>query len=384
MKKIYFCFPVSRKLTGQELASRLILKQLHKDFDFSIIHIPAFDREQPKLSLYPISYVCRLIIYWGHLSSLLFRRNAKVYFNLGQGILALIRDGLPLCLIAIFKKDMRLLISLHGHIFTKWQRPSFKMNLLVKVLQKATCVTVLGPIEKDTLLKNGVAEKSVRIINNTCDITHSYEESTGTVNLLFLSNLLEVKGYKIYLQYLEKLSEILVQKPLPEVTIKAVLCGQITNNRKFFNQKIYRSKYNWIEDKIARINRLGKIKVSWVQGAYGSQKQELFSKSDLFIFPSYYAVEAQPIVLIEAMAASCAIITTGIGEINSMINNESAVKIKSENQAVAEIYDIIQNQERMKHMQQASHKRFAECFSPEIYKKTWQETFNRLCEKQCP
>jgi glycosyltransferase involved in cell wall biosynthesis len=65
--------------------------------------------------------------------------------------------------------------------------------------------------------------------------------------------------------------------------------------------------------------------VRWVRGAIGPAKQALFQEADIFVFPTRYAVEAQPLVLLEAMASACAIVTTRAGEIATILDDQSAV-----------------------------------------------------------
>jgi glycosyltransferase involved in cell wall biosynthesis len=48
-------------------------------------------------------------------------------------------------------------------------------------------------------------------------------------------------------------------------------------------------------------------------------KADLLAKADLFLFPTRYANEAQPLVVLEAMAAGVGIITTDIGTLSEII-----------------------------------------------------------------
>ena len=70
-----------------------------------------------------------------------------------------------------------------------------------------------------------------------------------------------------------------------------------------------------IAEIIAQTNASGRIAVEWVEGARGDTKLSLYRGAHLFVFPSQYPVEAQPLVLLEAMASGCAIITSTVGEI---------------------------------------------------------------------
>jgi glycosyltransferase involved in cell wall biosynthesis len=78
---------------------------------------------------------------------------------------------------------------------------------------------------------------------------------------------------------------------------------------------------NWIAEKI---DRIGPERVTWVKGAVEERKRNLYICAHIFVFPSRYAVEAQPLVLLEAMAAGCAIITTRVGEIERILGPNEA------------------------------------------------------------
>lgn len=53
----------------------------------------------------------------------------------------------------------------------------------------------------------------------------------------------------------------------------------------------------------------------------GKGKANAFSNSDLFVFPSHYANEAQPLVVLEAMAAGVPVITSDIATLPEFVRN---------------------------------------------------------------
>ncbi len=56
-----------------------------------------------------------------------------------------------------------------------------------------------------------------------------------------------------------------------------------------------------------------KANVEFLGGIYGNQKEALFQKSDIFVFPSHYPFEAFGLVNLEAMQVGIPVITTDIG-----------------------------------------------------------------------
>ncbi|GIV76374.1 MAG: hypothetical protein KatS3mg050_0768 [Litorilinea sp.] len=139
------------------------------------------------------------------------------------------------------------------------------------------------------------------------------------LRILFLSNLLESKGYPEFLAALALLGQ---RTPRP---VEAVLCGQVVLSAEDGRFRSVAEASRWIEARLAAINGHGRCQVRWIQGAYGREKEALFHQSHVFVLPTRYPVEAQPLVLLEALASGCAIITTRQGEIPSTLSPETAI-----------------------------------------------------------
>jgi glycosyltransferase involved in cell wall biosynthesis len=102
-------------------------------------------------------------------------------------------------------------------------------------------------------------------------------------------------------------------------------------------------------------------------------KAKLFHDAQIFVFPSRYPVEAQPITLIEAMAAGCAIITSKVGEISSLVDETCAVMLE-EVTAVAvasAIERLALSPELRRDLAIAARARFASLFCPERHYQDW-------------
>jgi glycosyltransferase involved in cell wall biosynthesis len=220
-------------------------------------------------------------------------------------------------------------------------------------LNSSNKVTVLGEKQKDKLVQLGLSREKILVVPNSCNmaivpnqfIDKKHNDIISPINLLHLSLLIESKGFMIYLEALELLSRKKLNQPL-----KAILCGPITFSPFCHRFKNADDKKAWIERKVGLINRIsdGRVTVEWIPGAGGLQKQKLFEDAHIFVFPSYFPVEAQPIVLLEALATGSAIITSTVGEIPSTLNHDCAVFIeKPEPQIIAdEIYKLIINPEK--------------------------------------
>ena len=79
------------------------------------------------------------------------------------------------------------------------------------------------------------------------------------------------------------------------------------------------------------------------------------------------------------MASGCAILTTKMGEIPSMIDDQCAILLegKPDNIELSEILmNLTSKSQKITEMKEAGIKRFRNMFSKESYKLKWQQIFN--------
>ncbi len=140
--------------------------------------------------------------------------------------------------------------------------------------------------------------------NGIPDFKHDFNHvaNKGSIpNILFLSNMLITKGIEVLL----KTCQILVERKLQ---FHCNIAGEWT-------QEMSRIKYENIckDYKIcSNITAFGKIQ--------GEEKESLFAKSDIFVFPSYYPRECFPLVILEAMKWALPVISTDEGAISEIID----------------------------------------------------------------
>ena len=262
-----------------------------------------------------------------------------MHISLGQTWASMIRDSVPLILSRFLLGGDRLIISLHGSNFMGWGARSFKNKAFLCLLRIAWRVTVLGDRQRGRLLMFGFDETKVRVMINTCDLdsldlanssSRKISMDSGSlamatrqpVRVLYLSSLIDTKGFPTYLEALLELSR---SRALATVNIDAVLCGTFVGSEFATRFTTAEEATVWITAMLAEINQSQSVKVHWVRGARGAAKLNLFHEADVFVLPTQYAVEAQPLVLLEAMATGCAIVTSRIGEIESILSNDTAI-----------------------------------------------------------
>ena len=330
-KSIYFAYVRPLSFSGQSAASEMLVDGLAKrGWDCHRIPIYPLDRAVVNPVLRYVRFISCMIKTWGSLLMLIFVKPSILHLNLGQSLASFLRVGFPFLCLKLLRRRLVVITSLHGSVFMEWSCESPVAKVFLWYLRQSHAITVLGEKQREKLIEMGVAQQKIYIVPNTCDL--ALEEETrvdfkqskqDVVSLLHLSLLIESKGYPEFLEALELLS---LDPDLP-CDVEAVLCGPMTFTaycERFTSESI---KEEWIQSKISSISERNgsRVNVRWIRGASGKEKLELFRKAQIFVFPSKFPVEAQPLVLLEAMATGCALISSTVGEIPSTLDESVAI-----------------------------------------------------------
>jgi glycosyltransferase involved in cell wall biosynthesis len=331
MRKIHLIYGSGRGFSGQRFASEMLLAGLRqRGWVVEVIQTPVLDRvsesnnknrlgEKLELGL-------RLLVAWSK-GLWLALQPEILHVNLGQTRFALLRDGLPL-LVRSLLGSSRAIISLHGNVFMSWDKRSLEVRLLRRMARAARYITVLGPNQQKRLGDFGIPAEKVVQMDNTCLIRPMTEQECvekqaipveQPLKILFLSSLIETKGYP---EFVEAISHLASEDNFP---VEAILCGKITSVESDQRFPTYTAAKSWLEEQIGQINQSGQVRLRWINGAEGQAKENLLREAHLFVLPSRYKVEAQPIVILEALASGCAVITTPVGEIPAMLDSRTAL-----------------------------------------------------------
>lgn len=377
-RPIWFAFADAKIHSGQREASRLTYAALDPQrWNVRIILLPGFEHDRAGLSRW-MRYVMRLLIAWIEFVPIFFARRPVVHLNIGQTRLSALRDGVPLGFLQLFKRDARIVLMTQGNVFMRWKSSDPLARIMGRLASRSAAITVLGPHQAAKLAQFGVPTGQIVIVNNTCGSPGIPAEEiadkqgfSDPVRVLMLSTLIDTKGYP---EYLEGLA-LLASRPGPR--IEAVLCGRVLvteHSRRFRSTK---SATAWIREQLALINRSGRVSIRWIEeGADADTKWLLYRRAQVFVLPSYYPVEAQPIVNVEAMAFGCAIVTTKVGEIEWMFGDSGAAKLLDEisPESVASAIETLANDVGLRRAQGlAARKLFATAFSPQAYAMRWEE-----------
>ena len=155
---------------------------------------------------------------------------------------------------------------------------------IYKLVYKNTTVILLSELLYDDV-KEIIKKEQVKICPNGIPENGEnkvIEKNNITPNILFLSNLIESKGVLCLLD---------ACKILKDKNFKFT-CNLVGGETKEIS-------INRINEEINRRN-LGNY-VFYKGRAYGIEKEKYYNQADIFVFPTYYAQECFPVVLLEAM-----------------------------------------------------------------------------------
>jgi glycosyltransferase involved in cell wall biosynthesis len=226
-----------------------------------------------------------------------------VYFSLSPLGNAFKRDLLFVSILKAFRCN----IIYHLHLKGVRDVQSPIINALYRYAFTNTSViclsaTLANDIEqvksnaKIFICANGVDTSSL-------SLTPSPSCNNRTIKLLFLSNLLPLKGIKLYLDAAAKL---IADKQNIEINIAGP-----------FNDRYTKAELNSF-----LLAHPLLAKVTKVHGSVtGVTKWKLLNDCDVLVHPTFN--DAFPLVILEAMAAGCLIVSTKQGGIPDMLNNKS-------------------------------------------------------------
>ena len=198
------------------------------------------------------------------------------------------------------------------------------------------------------------------------DTPHSNEQqgqsSKESVKILFLSNLIESKGVFLLLDACALLKE----KQIP------FECNFVGGEGDISYHQFYERVRKL--DLTKQINYLGK--------KFGIDKNNIFSETDIFVFPSYY--ETFGLVNLEAMQHSKPVISTIEGGIPDIVADNFTGFLIQKNDVINlanKLEILIMNPDLRKKMGIAGRKKYDEEFTLKIFENRLTEILQQVIEK---
>jgi len=214
-------------------------------------------------------------------------------------------SGLWTSLFALTARSLGMTVYLHHHSYRYLARPTAPMRLLA---------TVAGPKAHHIVLSDGMGEvlrslypairQTLTVPNQVPDAPpQPAHPSHDGITIGLLANLTFEKGLASFVEILEAARSA----GLP---VHAILAGPVPDpdERAFLDRAVQRN---------ADV-------LDWRGPVSGEAKDAFFADIDLFVFPTHYAAEAYPLVVLEALLRQCPVIATRRGCLDAFAGLESA------------------------------------------------------------
>jgi glycosyltransferase involved in cell wall biosynthesis len=337
--KILFIAPLPPPVTGQSLASKVFYDSLMDNHEVSVVDLTKGNFKEGADGL-------KRYLEIGHVlwQTMVKKRRAElIYLTVSESLAGNLKD-LFIYLIC-FRKLSRTYIHLHGGSIKKLLFDKYRILAKINAffISRLAGVIVLGESHNE-VFENFIAREKFHIVSNSVEdlffineaSLHLKYDNPPVLNILFLSNLINGKGYR------ELLDAFLALNTDERTCFSLHFAGAFESE----NQKnVFLKKIGGIEN----IHYHGVV--------YGLKKRDLLRSAHLFCLPTSY-FEGQPISILEAYASGCVVLSTIIGGIQDIfIDEQNGFKILNKNPH--EIQEAIRNsiRDRQKLKRIAVHNR---------------------------
>lgn len=301
-KRILIIGPLPLPTTGVSLANQVVNDELLKHPDFKVSKVntsfSSFDEKLGAVSLKKLWFYLKLQVYF-----LKVFQNDIIYITPGQTFFGVVKYALYILAATLSRKQ--IIQHIHGNFLGKQYHllSGIKKKIFHYLMSKTNKGIVLSeslrPNFNPFIKSSNIYELKNFVIDELFFEDEVIENKNyNDLRIVYLSNLMAEKGI---FDLLESLM-ILEKKNIPYYArIAGNIAPENLEKAKFYFDKLKYTKY---------IGVVGK-----------SQKTDLFKWSNVFVLPTYYTMEGQPISILEAMATGNTVITTPHAGIPDVFKN---------------------------------------------------------------
>ena len=301
-------------ITGQSVATNLLYQYLSSKHRVTVLNL---SKESYLAGVTSAGRVFSILFLLGGVLKNIFKSDI-IYLTIAQSKFGVLRDILILFL--CITKLNKVILHSHGNgiKYSVYDKNYILRSLSAFFFHRVHALIVLGE-SSEKVFKGIIQYDKMRIVQNFAarELFVSENElilkhsKTGIVNVLFLSNFINGKGYLELFEAFELLPLELQNR------IHINFAGAFDDLKK-------KQEFLILIMAHPQMKYLGVIK--------GEEKRIVLRNSHIFCLPTYYQYEGQPISILEAYASGCAVITTshaGILDIFKNKRNGLLVEIKS-------------------------------------------------------
>jgi len=355
--------PFPDPVSGVSLANKIVLENLESSksykADFVNTSYPVFEDAIGSFSIKKALFFVKI-----NVKALKVFKNDIIYITPGQTFFGIAKYTLFILLSSILKKE--IIIHVHGNYLGKQysELSGIKKKFFHFLISKFTKGIILSRSLKNNL-SPFLKTENIHVLNNFAQdflYNHTEEKSFKELKICYLSNLMEEKGI---LQLLDALI-ILEEK---KISYSAKIAGNIDENLK----EIIRNKISSLKN----TQYLGVVK--------GIEKRELLNWSTIFVLPTFYKMEGQPISILEALATSNVIISTKHAGIPDIIKHEKNGFLMETNKVdeLVEFFTYLdENRSKIKQISEYNKTYFINNFTVDIFESEFLKIINNSAKTE--
>ncbi len=198
-------------------------------------------------------------------------------------------------------------LILHHHSFAYLDHPRLSAKLLARVCGSRCIHVALCQHMSDLLCQHYTTLGQIRLLSNAALLAAPLRQhpKAGPLRVLgFLGNITRDKGIDQFLELVSQLraegSDLVgrVAGPITDEKCRDMLDAAVATGAVFYDGPVY-----------------------------DERKERFFADIDVLVFPSRYANEAEPFVVIEALAAGVPVIATARGCIPSLVDDHVGLSL---------------------------------------------------------
>ena len=350
--KILMIGPFYPPVSGVSSANETLLQALGQRYPVDHVNM-GYPELEEDLGKFSIKKMARTLRSYSKIYKVASAR--VVYMTPGQSFLGVVKYSPFLVLSKLMGK--KTLVHVHGdHLRRQYEKlKGWKKKAFSAVLSGFDQGIVLS----DSLRKNlepFLPEDKISVVHNFVDhdILKGVDSAvvankdTSKLRILFLSNLMRQKGI------LDLLKALLILKQ-KGVLFKAVLAGELEAGSS--------------DQVLSLVDQL-EGQVTYAGILRGRAKLDELAKANVFVLPTFYEMEGQPMALLEAMAAGNIVITTehaGIPDIFVAGKNGFYVSKQDPSDLADKLMELSKNLPECRHIMTTNHLETKENYTVEAF-----------------
>ena len=241
-----------------------------------------------------------------YLATCIARRDAVLYVALSGGR----GQWLDLAYLLIGKLFRRQ-IYLHHHSFVYINSPTHLNRWLFALVRNDAHIVLSAKMGAALAQVYGLSPDTVKVVSNAAFYEAGEDPVPGAqaapLQVGFLSNITIEKGIVEFFSILRKLRQ-------DGVAYRAHIAGPCSPEARQELDRQMRTVHD----------------VEYVGPLYGAQKERFYRQLDVFLFPTNYVNEAEPLVIYEAMRHGVHVIACDRGSIAEMLGNGAGLAVARE------------------------------------------------------